>query len=139
MNHVLFANAANVFYSAQGLGQTKPLLDSRSKPSLRHKSQRAFGNRPAKGAKHRPVVHRLRCRNRCVRVAHRGHRDEAALQNDRRLDAEKRRLPDHQVGPFSHFNRPDFMRNAVRDRRVDGVFAYVAFGAKVVMAFCVAG
>ena len=83
-------------------------------------------------------MHRLRCRNRGARVAHGGHRNEAAFQNDRRLNAEKCRLPDHQVGELADFNRADLVRNAVGNRRVDGVFGDVAFDAEIVVAFGVA-
>ena len=54
--------------------------------------------RAAERAEHRPVVHRLRRRDRRVRVAHRRGGDHAALEDQRRLHAEERRLPQHEVG-----------------------------------------
>ena len=38
----------------------------------------------------------------------------------------KGRLPQHQVGEFSHLDRAYLMRDAVRDRRVDRVLGDIA-------------
>jgi hypothetical protein len=95
--------------------------------------------RAAVTGEHRAIVHRLRGRDRSVGVAHQAGGDGAALEDQRRLDAEERRAPEHQVGPLTHFDRAHFMADAVGDRRVDGVLGDVAFGAEVVVACAVTG
>ena len=105
-----------------------------ARPGLRDEGQRALRQRAAEGAEHRPVVHRLRRRDRCVGVAHRGHRDGAALDDGEGLDAEEGRLPHHQVGPLADLDAAHLVRDAVRDGRVDRVLGDVALGAEVVVA-----
>ena len=134
MHHVLLAHAANIFHGTQSLAQTKAFLDARIQTGLRHKGERAPGQRPAIGAKHQAVMHRLRCGNAGIGIAHGGHGNEAAFQNQRRFDAEEGGLPHHQVGPFADLNAADLMADAVGDGRVDGVLGHIAFGAKVVVA-----
>ena len=105
---------------------------------LADEGQRAAGDRAAEAAEHRPVVHRLRRRDAGVRVAHRGHRDEAALHDQRGLDAEELGLPEHQVGPLADLDAAHLVRDAVGDRRVDRVLGDVALDACVVVAVAVA-
>ena len=90
--------------------------------------------RAAERAEHRPVVHRLRRRDRRVRIAHRRRGDHPALDDHRRLDAEERRLPQHQVGQLADLDRADLVRDAVGDGRVDRVLGDVALDAEVVVA-----
>ena len=52
----------------------------------------------------------------------------------RRLGAEERRLPQHDVGELADLDRADFVRDAVRDGRVDRVLGDVAVDAEVVVA-----
>ena len=89
--------------------------------------------RGAEPAEHRSRDHRLRRRDRRVAVAHHRAGDEAALDDEFRLDAEERRLPQHQIRQLADFDRSDFVRDAVRDRRVDRVFRDVAPDAQVVV------
>nr|GFC18838.1 hypothetical protein [Tanacetum cinerariifolium] len=83
-------------------------------------------------------MHGLRGGDRGVRVAHQACCDRAAFEDQRRFHPEKRRAPQHQVRPFTDFDRPDFVADAVGDRRVDGVLGDVALGAEVVVAFAIA-
>ena len=46
------------------------------------------------------------------------------------LDAEERRLPQHQVGELARLDRADDVRDAVRDRGVDRVLGDVALHAR---------
>jgi hypothetical protein len=94
----------------------------------------AVRGRPAEGAEHRPVVHRLRRRDGGVRVAHRRRGDGAALDDQARLGAEEGRLPEHQVGELADLDRADLVGDAVGDGRVDRVLGDVALGAEVVVA-----
>ena len=73
-----------------------------------------------------------------IGVAHGGHGNEAAFQDDSRFDTKEGRLPNDQVGPFTHFNAAHFMANAVRDGGVDGKLGNVAFHTGVVVALGVA-
>ena len=57
-----------------------------------------------------PRDHRLRRRNRRVAVAHHRAGDEAALDDQLRLDAEERRLPQHEVGELADLDRADLAR-----------------------------
>ena len=84
-------------------------------------------------------MHRLRRGNGGVRVAHGGHGDEAALHDDEWFDAEERRFPQHQIGPFADLDAAHLVADAVRNRRVDGEFGDIAFDPRVVMAVTVAG
>ena len=78
-------------------------------------------------------MHRLRRRDRGIRIAHRGCRDRAAEQHHFRLDAEEGRIPDDQIGAFAHLDRTDLMADAMGDCRVDRVFGDVAFDAEIVV------
>ena len=83
-------------------------------------------------------MHRLWCGNGRIGVTHGGHGNKSTFQNDGGFDTKESRLPNDQVGPFTHFDTAHFMANAVSDCRVDGVFRDIAFGAEVVMAIRVA-
>ena len=100
---------------------------------------RARAQRRAVGAEHRARDDRLRRRNRRVAVAHHRPRDEPALDDDLGLDAEKRRLPQHQIGHLADGDRADVVRDAVRDRRIDRVLGDVASNPEVVVAGGVSG
>jgi hypothetical protein len=63
-----------------------------------------------------PHQNRLRRGDGGVGIAHLRPGDEAAFENHFRLDAEKGRLPQHQIGQFARFDRADAMRHAVRNR-----------------------
>ena len=76
----------------------------------------------AMGGELRPVEHGLRRRDAGIRVAHVGHGNEAAFENDLGFDPEEGGFPDHGIGQFSHFDAADFVRNAVGAGGVDGVF-----------------
>jgi hypothetical protein len=78
-----------------------------SERRLRDEGHRG-AQRPPKAAEHRPVVHRLRRRDRGVGIAHRA---AAAimppLMHEVRLHAEERRLPQHEVGELALLDRAD--------------------------------
>src|SRR6185295_7633353 len=61
-----------------------------------------------------------------------GCRDDAALEYQTRFYSEKGRFPKHEIGELTGFDGSHFVRNAMRDRRIDGVFGDVAFDAKIV-------
>ena len=88
--------------------------------------------RASEASEHRPVNHGLRRGNRSVGVAHRGPRDHPALDDHFGLDAEKRRLPQHEVREFPGFHRTDIMRHAVCDCGIDGELRDVAAHAYIV-------
>ncbi len=88
----------------------------------------------AEGGEHRAVVDGLRGGDRGVGVTHRRGGDGTAEQHHFGFDAKKRRVPQHQIGAFADFDRADFVGNAMRDGRVDGVFGDVAADAHVVVA-----
>ncbi len=90
------------------------------------------GGHRAVRAEHRPRQHRLRGRDRGVRVAHRAPGDRAALDHQVRPHAEEGRLPQHQVGQLAGLDRADLGVDALRDRRADRVLGDVAPGAQVV-------
>ena len=50
-----------------------------------------------------------------------------------RLDAEEGRRPQHEIGELALLDRADQLRDAVRDRGVDGVFGDVALDAEIVV------
>ena len=54
------------------------------------------------------------------KIAHRHSGDEAALEDQRRLDAEEGGLPQHEVGPLADFDGTRLMADAVRQRGLDG-------------------
>ena len=93
----------------------KPPVDARRQCGRRHERQRRAFDGAAERAEHRPVVDGLRRRDRRVRVAHRRRGDHAALDDQRRLDAEERRPPQHEIRELADLDRADVLRDAVRD------------------------
>lgn len=60
--------------------------------------------------------------------------DHAAFQDLGGLGAKGARVPDDQVGELADLDASDQVRHALRDGRVDGILADVAFDAEVVRA-----
>ena len=87
----------------------------------------------AEGAEHRPVMHRLRRRDRGVGVAHQRRGNRAGLQHQVRLDPEKRRRPQHEIGELADLDRADMLGQPMRQRRVDRVFRDVALDPEIVV------
>ena len=114
-----------------------PQAEARRHPVLdrgpRQEGHRGRVHRGAERGEHRPVAHRLGGRDRGVGIAHRGHRDQAALEHHLGLDPEEGRLPQHEVGELARLDRPDLVRDAVGDRGVDRVLGDVALRAGVVV------
>src|SRR6185503_5793728 len=71
---------------------------------LRDEGDRGLRTGLAKCPEHRAVMYRLRRGNGGIRVSHRGGRDYAALQNQRRLHSKKSRLPQHHVGKLAYLD-----------------------------------
>ena len=134
VQHVLLLHRAAALHRGNALVQAECFVHPAVHRGLAHEAQRALVQGAAEAAKHRPEVHRLRSRDRCIRVAHRGRGDEAALQNQRGLDAEEGRLPEHQVGPLAFLDAADLVRDAVGDGGVDRVLGDVALDSRVVIA-----
>ncbi len=135
VDHVALAHAARAASPPRRAcaGRSRsatPVLERRA----RHERHAGGVPRAAERAEHRPVVHRLRRRDRRVRIAHRRGDDEAALDDHGRLGAEERRPPQHQIGELADRDRPDLVRDAVGDRRVDRVLGEVALDPEVVVA-----
>ena len=80
----------------------------------------------------RAVERRLRRRDARVRVAHVGQAMRPPFRIDLRFHAEEGRLPDDEVGEFAGLDAADFVRDAVRNGRVDRVFGDVAQGAEII-------
>ncbi len=78
-------------------------------------------------------MHRLRRRDRGVRIAHRRRGDHAADQHHVRLHAEEGRRPHDEIGALADLDRADLAGEAMRDRRVDRVFGDIALGAEIVV------
>ena len=113
MVHIAFLYRAAAFNHRRRAVQVQPFSDAVFRRRLRQKGQTAAVASAAQRAEHRAIVHRLRRRDRGVDVAHRRHRDHAAFDDRRRLHAEERRGPQHQIRQFTHFNRTDFMGDTV--------------------------
>jgi len=111
----------------------KPELAGRFKRRSTHKCRRAFGHRASICAEHGPVVLGLRGGNGTVGISHDRRRDSTAFQDHVGLYAEERRIPDAEIRELSGFNRPDIIRNALRDGGVDGVPQEVV---RIVFSFC---
>ena len=103
----VFSTATSGFWTPSFAAS--PFSDRR----LRHEGERGRGERPAVGAEHRPVMHRLRRRDRGVRIAHRRRGDGAALDDEIGLHAEEGRRPQHEIGELA---RPRPSRYASRRR-----------------------
>ena len=80
----------------------------------------------------RAIERRLRRGDGGVRIAHVGVGDEAALEDQLRLHAEERGLPQDEVGELARLDRADFVRDAVGDGGIDRVFGDVAQGAEII-------
>src|SRR5262245_15085101 len=130
VDHVLLTGSAAV--ANRGGLFTEQLPNPRVEPGARYECQRRRGGRSSKSAKHRPVQHGLRRRNRCVGVTHHAPGDESSFYDNLRLYTEHRGLPEHQVRQFARVDRPDFMRNPMRDRRIDRVLRDISLHPEVV-------
>nr|GEW53102.1 chaperone protein DnaJ A6, chloroplastic [Tanacetum cinerariifolium] len=117
--------------------QTQLFRNAGIEGCLADEGQAAGVQRATVAGEHRTVMNRLRGRNRGVCVAHQAGGNRATFEDQRGFYSEKRRTPEHQVCPFTHFDRTHFVADAVSDSRVDGVLGDVAFGAEVVVAFAV--
>src|SRR5580692_6449262 len=104
----------------------KPELAGRFKRRSTHKCRRAFGHRASICGEHGPVVLGLRGGNGTVGISHDRRRDSTAFQDHVGLYAKERRIPDAEIRELSGFNRPDIIRNALRDGGVDRVLRYIA-------------
>ena len=78
-------------------------------------------------------MHRLRRRDRGVRIAHLCGDDRATLDDTVRLHAEERRAPQHEVRLLALLNRADDLRHAMRDCGIDGVFGDIALHSHIVV------
>ncbi len=134
MDQIALADGAGIPYRRQHSVQTQGIQRAAVQCHLGNEGQASGGQCPTEGAEHRPVMHRLRRRNRGIGVAHRRGDDEAALDDQRRLDPKKRRLPQHDVGQLTHLQRADQVADAVSDGGVDGVLGDVTLDPKIVGA-----
>ena len=104
----------------------KPEFAGRFKRRSTDKRRRAFGDRTSICTEHGPVVFGLRRWNGPVGISHDRGRDRTAFQDHLGLYAEERRIPDAEIRPLSGFNRPNLIRNALRDGRVYRVLSDIA-------------
>ncbi len=133
MDHLRLGDRARAPDDGGRLGEAVALGHAGLRRRLREEAQRRPRQRAARRREHRPVVHRLRRRDRRIGIAHRRRSNHAALENQARLDAEEGRLPQHQVGPLADLDRADLVRDTVRDGGVDRVLGDVALDAEVVV------
>ena len=133
VHHVLLADLARALHRQQRPREAPLLGHALGDRGLRHEDHRAGDQAPAEGAEHRPVVHRLRRRDRGVGIAHRRGHDRAADQHHVGLGAEEGRRPDHQVGALADLDRADMARDAVGDGGIDRVLGDVALDADIVV------
>ena len=133
MDHVGFGDGAAVAHRDGDFAQAEHFVDPRGMSCLGEEGERRAAHGATVAAEHGSPDHRLRRGDRGVGVAHGGVGDEAAFDDDLRLDAEKGRAPQHQIGDFAHFDGADVVAEAVGDGRVDGVFGNVTFDAGVVV------
>src|SRR3954447_4768731 len=78
-------------------------------------------------------MHWLRRGDGCIRVAHLGRRDGAALDDEVGLHAEEGGRPDDEIRELTNLYRADMARHPMRDGRIDRVFRNVAPGAQIVV------
>ena len=78
-------------------------------------------------------MHRLRCGDGGIGVAHQRHRNRTALQHHIGLHAKEGRRPHHQIGDLAHFDAADMIGHALRNRRIDGIFGDIALGARIII------
>src|SRR5438132_4570443 len=82
VHHVLLAELACILDRDELLLDPELFADVAIERRLRDEHQRARGQRLAERAEHRPVMHRLRRRNRGIGIAHRRRRDRSALDDE---------------------------------------------------------
>ena len=99
--HVAFADPPRVFDGDGLLGQPVGRPDIGLLRRLAGKDHRIAGDAAAKGAEHRPGMHRLRRGDAGIRVAHLGHDDCPADQHHFRLCPEKSGGPQDQIGALA--------------------------------------
>src|SRR4029077_11020267 len=113
-NHGTLPDLARVLDGEKLLCESKPL--TLRQRGLADECNRAFRQRAAERTEHWPIIFRLRGRNGSVRVSHDRGGDRAAFQHHVGFHAEKRRLPDTEIGKLSDFNRADVTGNALSYR-----------------------
>src|SRR5258708_3440478 len=86
----------------------------------------------AERPEHRPVVLRLRGRNRSVGISHDGCRDHAAFQDHVRLYGEKGRIRYGEMSKLSDFNRTDIGGDALSYHGVDRVCGAAWPGSEII-------
>src|SRR5262249_56923055 len=99
--------------------ESKPL--TLCQRNVTNEGHRAFRQGAAERTKHRAVILRLRVWNGSVRVSHDGGGNRAAFQHHVGFHAEKRRLPDTEIGELSNFDRADISGYALSYRGIDRV------------------
>ena len=130
---VRLADLAGVFHRHGLLRQAPGVADAFGLGGGRDEGHRGVLDRTAIGAPHRPRIDRLRRRDRSIGIAHLRTGNGAAQKDHLGLHPEERRVPEHQVGAFANLDRADFMRQPMRDGRVDGVFGDIAADAEIVV------
>src|SRR4029453_19490851 len=92
-------------------------------------------DRLTKPSKHRPIEHRLRGWNRCIRIAHGGCRDEPAFDDQLGLHPEECWFPQHQVSDFPDLDGPNIGADGMADGWIDRILGQISFDAHIVVAW----
>src|SRR5262249_10628890 len=83
--------------------------------------------------KHWTVILRLRVRNGTVGIPHNRRSDDAGLQHQVWLHAEKGWVPNREIGKLPDLDRADIIGNALSDRGIDRVFRDIAPRPEIVV------
>src|SRR5260370_891879 len=110
--HVALADASRILHRDERFRELELSDRGILERSFRYESHRRR-QCLAERAEHRPVMHRLRRWNRRVRVSHGRGGNHAAFEDERRLHAEERRLPQHQLGQLPRLDRTDDITDAL--------------------------
>ena len=132
VDHVRLADVPGRRDRGQLAAQAEPVGEPVLERRRRDEGDRD-GRRRSASHERRPHQHRLRRRDRRVRVAQRRpRRSPPPLMTTLGPDAEEPRVPEHQVGQLADLDRADLVVDAVRDGGVDRVLRDVAPGPLVV-------
>src|SRR5262245_2471180 len=84
-------------------------------------------------AKHRTHVRRLRCWDRCIRIAHLRPCDESTFEHELRSNAEECRSPEDQISPLADLDGSNLVAHAVGDCRINRVLCNITTRTEVVV------
>jgi hypothetical protein len=87
---------------------------------------------PTKAGKHWLHMHWLGRRNTGIGITHLCPGNHATFEHQIWFNPKECRMPETEIGKFTHFDRTNMIRNAMGDRWVDCIFSNITLSAEIV-------